>query len=190
MAFFLAPSPLALLVAFELTGGATFLLVGLFGRAADRFQPLFTSWATGPGPLSSLARWLWAPAGPELDRGWRCWSRLVAPFLVKLPLVPLHDWLLRAHREASLTGSLLLAALLLKLGTVGLVRMGVPSGGWLVGLALGAAGRSPWTLRQTQAKRLVAASSLGHVAASRRLLARGEEEGALLLAVAHGLASP
>ncbi len=50
----------------------------------------------------------------------------LAAFLVKLPVVPLHNWLPDAHSEAPTAGSLILAGLLLKTGAYGLIRFAVP----------------------------------------------------------------
>lgn len=49
-----------------------------------------------------------------------------ASFAVKVPLVPLHTWLPDAHTEAPTAGSVLLAAVLLKMGAYGLIRFGIP----------------------------------------------------------------
>jgi NADH-quinone oxidoreductase subunit M len=49
-----------------------------------------------------------------------------ASFAVKIPLVPLHTWLPDAHTEAPTAGSVMLAAVLLKMGAYGLIRFGIP----------------------------------------------------------------
>jgi NADH-quinone oxidoreductase subunit M len=60
----------------------------------------------------------------------RYWVLLafLAGFAVKVPLFPLHTWLPLAHTEAPTAGSVILAGVLLKLGTYGLIRLAVPIG--------------------------------------------------------------
>ncbi len=91
---------------------------------------------------------------------------------IKIPLVPLHTWLPDAHVEASTPVSMLLAGVLLKLGTYGLVRFGVqglPQGwrvlapflaGWAVVSVLYG---SLMAIGQQDMKRVVAYSSIGHM---------------------------
>lgn len=93
-------------------------------------------------------------------------------FLVKLPIPPLHAWLPDAHTQAPTAGSILLAGLLLKTGAYGLFRfpaMLFPDGLLTLapyGLILGAFGTIYGALvacGQTDAKRLVAYTSIAHM---------------------------
>jgi NADH-quinone oxidoreductase subunit M len=96
----------------------------------------------------------------------------LAAFLVKLPVVPLHNWLPDAHTEAPTAGSLILAALLLKTGAYGLLRFIVPlfpsaaADFAPVGMLLGVAGilyGAKLAFAQTDLKRLVAYTSVSHM---------------------------
>jgi len=65
-------------------------------------------------------------------------------FAIKVPLFPLHTWLPDAHVEAPTAGSIMLASVMLKMGTYGLVRFCLPlfpnaahkSAPWIIGLAV------------------------------------------------------
>jgi NADH-quinone oxidoreductase subunit M len=96
----------------------------------------------------------------------------LAAFLVKLPVVPLHNWLPDAHTEAPTAGSLILAALLLKTGAYGLLRFVVPlfpSASVTfapLGMLLGVVGilyGAKLAFAQTDLKRLVAYTSVSHM---------------------------
>ncbi|MCA2213022.1 complex I subunit 4 family protein [Jidongwangia harbinensis] len=93
-------------------------------------------------------------------------------FAVKAPLWPLHTWLPDAHTEAPTVGSVILAGVLLKMGTYGLIRVGVgvaPEGAAWAAPVLGVLAvaaiiiGSLVCLRQTELKRLIAYSSVGHM---------------------------
>lgn len=96
----------------------------------------------------------------------------LAAFLVKLPVVPLHNWLPDAHSEAPTAGSLILAGLLLKTGAYGLLRFTVPlfpdaSAIFApVGMTLGVLGilyGAKLAFAQTDLKRLIAYTSVSHM---------------------------
>lgn len=130
------------------------------------------------------------------------WLAFFLSFAVKTPLVPFHMWLPRAHAEAPVGGSMLLASLLLKLATYGYLRI-------LIGMMPDATSyfsplvqtiaivtliySSLATLRQVDFKALVAYSSISHMAIvvlglfSNTIIGI---EGAIALSVAHGLVSP
>jgi len=93
-------------------------------------------------------------------------------FAIKFPLFPLHTWLPDAHTDAPTAGSVILAGLLLKTGSYGLIRFGYPLfpqaaqtlTPLLFGLALiGILYASLVAFAQEDMKRLIAYSSIGHM---------------------------
>ena len=97
---------------------------------------------------------------------------LLIGFGIKIPLVPFHTWLPDAHTQASTPVSVLLAGVLLKLGTYGLLRFGLglfPEAWavlapWLAGwAALSVLYGSLAAIAQRDMKRMVAFSSVGHM---------------------------
>jgi len=93
-------------------------------------------------------------------------------FAVKVPLFPLHTWLPDAHVEAPTAGSIMLASVMLKMGTYGLVRFCLPlfpgashrSAGWIVALAIvGILYGALVAMVQPNMKKLVAYSSVSHL---------------------------
>lgn len=130
------------------------------------------------------------------------WLAFFLSFAIKTPLVPFHMWLPRAHAEAPLAGSILLAGLFLKLATYGFLRV-------LINFMPDATNffsplvqtiaivtliySSLATLRMADFKRLVAYSSISHMAIVVLGLFSNSIvgiEGALLLSIAHGFISP
>lgn len=126
---------------------------------------------------------------------------LLVGFGIKVPLFPFHNWLPDAHTQASTPVSVLLAGVLLKLGTYGLLRfcMGLFPEAWALlapGLAIWAAVSvlfgSLAAIAQQDMKRMVAYSSVGHMGYI--LLAAAAATpvailGAVFQMVAHGLIS-
>jgi NADH-quinone oxidoreductase subunit M len=93
-------------------------------------------------------------------------------FAVKVPLFPLHTWLPDAHVEAPTGGSVLLAGVLLKMGTYGLLRFNVGlfpdearnQAGWIVALAIiGIIYGALVAMVQPNLKKLIAYSSVSHL---------------------------
>lgn len=112
--------------------------------------------------------------GTELSSAAEMWLLLgfLAAFIVKLPVVPFHNWLPDAHSEAPTAGSLILAGLLLKTGAYGLIRFVVPlfpeaaldiaPFAMLLGV-IGIIYGAILAFSQTDLKRLVAYTSVSHM---------------------------
>jgi NADH-quinone oxidoreductase subunit M len=137
------------------------------------------------------------PFGPQ---AW-LFAAFALAFAVKVPMFPFHTWLPDAHVEAPTGGSVILAGILLKLGTYGFLRFGLPLfphaadaaqpillGLALIGILYGAL--VAWV--QVDMKKLVAYSSIAHLGFVMLGLAAFDLvawEGSLLQMVNHGLST-
>ena len=120
-------------------------------------------------------------------------------FAIKVPMFPFHTWLPAAHVEAQTAGSVLLASVLLKMGTYGFLRFSLPLAPyatqvftpyilWLSVVAILYGGFT--ALAQTDLKKLVAYSSVAHMGfATLGIFALNQAgiEGAVLVMVNHGV---
>jgi len=122
-------------------------------------------------------------------------------FAVKVPLFPLHTWLPDAHVEAPTAGSVLLAGVLLKMGTYGLLRFNLGlfpeqarrNAPWIVALALiGIIYGALVSLVQPNMKKLIAYSSVSHlgfVVLGIFSFTTAGVNGAVFVMLAHGVAT-
>ncbi len=151
---FVATDIIFFYVCFELTLVPLYILIGVFGsdnrlRAAKIFflytftgsmltfaGVLYVAWFNTTLPVNffpGAGAWsfdiqtlyLAAASMSPTEQGWVLGS-LLAGFAVKVPLFPVHTWLPLAHTEAPTAGSVILAGVLLKLGTYGLLRFALP----------------------------------------------------------------
>jgi NADH-quinone oxidoreductase subunit M len=126
---------------------------------------------------------------------------LMAAFAVKVPMWPLHTWLPDAHVEAPTGGSVVLAAIMLKLGGYGFIRLSLPIvpnasqalAGFVIALSLIAVVYIGLVaLVQTDLKKLIAYSSISHmgfVTMGIFLFNGAGMEGAVLQMMSHGFVS-
>jgi NADH-quinone oxidoreductase subunit M len=132
---------------------------------------------------------------------WLFWAFAIS-FLIKVPLFPLHTWLPDAHVQAPTAGSVILAGVLLKLGTYGLIRFnldlfpaasqhyaGLISTLAVIGIVYGAL----VAMVQTDIKKLVAYSSVSHlgfvVLGIFSMTVEGVQ-GAVIQMINHGISTP
>jgi NADH-quinone oxidoreductase subunit M len=174
-----------------------FILYTLLGSAVMLLGLLLIYVKTGTLDMVTLA----AAQGAGMSHNVQviAFLALLLGFGVKVPMWPLHTWLPDAHTAAPTVGSVLLAGVLLKMGTYGLVRIAVPV------LPAGAREFAPYIgalavigiiygalacLAQPDLKRLIAYSSIGHmgfVLLGIATLTAVGINGALFANVAHGL---
>jgi NADH-quinone oxidoreductase subunit M len=141
---FVAGDILLFYVFFELTLVPMFFIIGIWGGPQRRYAAAKFFLFTFTGSVFTLAAAIYVGirahtfdiaaattfAQHALTDTERWWVLLgfLAGFAVKVPLFPVHTWLPLAHTEAPTAGSVILAGVLLKLGTYGLFRLAVPIG--------------------------------------------------------------
>lgn len=193
---FLARDAVLFYVFFEFTLVPMFVLISLYGStnrkaAAIKFflytftgsiialaGVVYVAWyaafGTGGGGQWDFAFATLIAAGQRMPleaQTWVFWA-LLAGFAVKVPIFPLHTWLPLAHTEAPTAGSVILAGVLLKLGTYAILAIAIPFApqaalvnapiiATLALIGIVAVGLVCWV--QTDVKKLVAYSSVAHL---------------------------
>jgi len=186
MGVFLAQDLFLFYVFWEFTLVPMYFLIGIWGGAQRMYAAIKFFLYTMAGSLPMLLAILWLGINqgsfylPELVamggipaniQTWLFFAFAIA-FAIKVPMWPLHSWLPDAHVQAPTAGSVILAGVLLKMGTYGFVRFNLPlfpqaaiqlapvfGGLAVVGILYGAAVSYP----QSDVKKLVAYSSVNHM---------------------------
>jgi NADH-quinone oxidoreductase subunit M len=144
--------------------GSVFLLLALIYIYVKTGDPV-----SGPRALDVFG--LYGTGFSQAEQRWLFLAMALA-FAIKVPMFPVHTWLPDAHVEAPTAGSVILAAILLKMGGYGLIRFAMPMFPsaamaflpWLAGLAvIGVIYGAMAALVQTDIKKLVAYSSVSHM---------------------------
>jgi NADH-quinone oxidoreductase subunit M len=187
---FVAQDLILFFVFFELTLLPMYFLIGVWGGPNRQYASikffLYTMFGSAFMLLGFLALYFKAGRTFDIDQlianvktagissGTQSliFAGIFLGFAVKVPMFPFHTWLPDAHTEAPTVGSVILAAVLLKLGTFGFIKIAIPilpdaAKNWApvigvlaaIGIIYGALG----CLAQTDMKRLIAFSSVAHM---------------------------
>jgi NADH-quinone oxidoreductase subunit M len=186
---FVAQDLILFFVFFEVVLLPMYFMIGVWGGEQRQYAAikffLFTLFGSALMILSFLALYfkggetfsipeLVQVAQDNIGRDTSLWifGGLFMGFAIKVPMFPFHTWLPDAHTQAPTQGSVILAAILLKLGTYGFVRIAIPIlpdaahewAPWIgllavIGIIYGALG----CLAQSDMKRLIAFSSVAHM---------------------------
>nr|YP_001648392.1 NADH dehydrogenase subunit 4 [Indotyphlops braminus]ABC55926.1 NADH dehydrogenase subunit 4 [Indotyphlops braminus] len=203
-------------IAFEATLIPTMILITRWGHQAERLTAgsyfmMYTLLSSMPLLISILFidHTLLAPTlfffptqnfNPPHWQNTTLWIACMLAFLVKMPMYGLHLWLPKAHVEAPIAGSMVLAAILLKMGGYGMIRIlqalpPMKTDTFIILLIISLWGMimtNTTCMQQTDLKSLIAYSSIGHmclVITAILIQSPWGLTGAMLLMIAHGFTS-
>lgn len=210
---FLAQDLFLFYIFWEFTLVPMYFLIGIWGGPRRVYAAIKFFLYTMAGSILMLLAILWLGihqgtfSVPEMiakgginDQFW-LFLAFTAAFAIKVPMWPLHSWLPDAHVEAPTAGSVILAGVLLKMGTYGFLRFNIPLfpqaavqlAPWIalfatIGILYGAA----VSYAQADVKKLVAYSSVSHLGfVMLGMFALNEQgvSGAILQMINHGLST-
>jgi NADH-quinone oxidoreductase subunit M len=212
---FLAQDLFLFYIFWEFTLVPMYFLIGLWGGPRRVYAAIKFFLYTMAGSILMLLAIIWlgiqgktfsvpdliAQGGIPTNIQMWLFIAFAAAFAIKVPMWPLHSWLPDAHVEAPTAGSVILAGVLLKMGTYGFLRFNIPlfpqatvqAAPWIallatIGIIYGAA----VSYAQADVKKLVAYSSVSHLGfvmlGMFALNAQGVS-GAILQMINHGLST-
>ena len=212
---FLAQDLFLFYIFWEFTLVPMYFLIGIWGGPRRIYSAIKFFLYTMAGSILMLLAILWLgiqgqtfsvpdlieQGGIPVNIQWWLFLAFTAAFAIKVPMWPLHSWLPDAHVEAPTAGSVILAGVLLKMGTYGFVRFNLPlfpdaavyAAPWIalfatIGIIYGAA----VSYAQSDVKKLVAYSSVSHLGfVMLGLFALNPEgiAGAILQMINHGIST-
>jgi NADH-quinone oxidoreductase subunit M len=183
---FLAQDLFLFYIFWEFTLVPMYFLIGIWGGPRRIYAAIKFFLYTMAGSILMLLAILWlgiegqtfsvpdliTKGGIPANIQWWLFLAFTAAFAIKVPMWPLHSWLPDAHVEAPTAGSVILAGVLLKMGTYGFLRFNIPlfpeatvkAAPWIalfatIGIIYGAA----VSYAQADVKKLVAYSSVSHL---------------------------
>lgn len=215
MGVFLAQDLFLFYIFWEFTLVPMYFLIGIWGGPRRIYAAIKFFLYTMAGSILMLLAILWLGiygqtfSVPDLvaqgnipsNIQWWLFLAFTAAFAIKVPMWPLHSWLPDAHVEAPTAGSVILAGVLLKMGTYGFVRFNLPlfpeaavrAAPWIALLAtIGIIYGAMVSYAQKDVKKLVAYSSVSHLGfVMLGLFAMNPEgiAGGILQMINHGLST-
>src|ERR1700687_151618 len=154
--------------------GSVLMLLGIIALYFYNTTGFLGYKGLGNAPTFSIEKLTAVAAGMPVELQIWLFFAFFLGFAIKVPMFPFHTWLPDAHTEAPTAGSVILAAILLKMGTYGFVRFSLPlfpeavRNGRVIGVMatlaiIGIVYGAMVTLVQKDMKRLIAYSSVSHL---------------------------
>jgi NADH-quinone oxidoreductase subunit M len=154
--------------------GSVLMLLGIIALYFYNTTGFLGYKGLGNAPTFSIEKLTAVAAGMPVELQIWLFFAFFFGFAIKVPMFPFHTWLPDAHTEAPTAGSVILAAVLLKMGTYGFVRFSLPmfpkaiQTDWVIGLMaalaiIGIVYGAMVTLVQKDMKKLIAYSSVSHL---------------------------